>query len=383
MNCKKIAFVVNVDWFFISHRLPIALAAIKSGYEVHLICKDTGKLDTLIDYGINVHDINFSRSGGALINEIKSLFILRKLFKDITPDIVHAVTIQPVLYSGLVLHSLRVKPSFVAAISGLGYVFSANSFRAKLTKYFVSFFYKLAFLHKRKVAIFQNTNDENILSLVTNLSYHEKVLIKGSGADLDTYLYCKEPETGPIKIVMACRLLKEKGVYEFIEAAKVVLQKVDNVEFLLAGTPDLANPNSVSQTELNAWSDEGVVTLLGHCDDIPKCFRESHIITMPSYYGEGVPKVLIEAAACGRPIVTTDNPGCRDSVIPDITGKLVPIKNAKSLAEAFLELISEPAMRLSMGEKARLYAEEEFDVKYVVEKHLNLYSQQMQVISSI
>jgi glycosyltransferase involved in cell wall biosynthesis len=374
MNNKKLVFVVNVDWFFISHRLPIALKAISEGYEVHLICKDTGKSKELSELGLHVHNIPFSRSGGKLSNEIHSLLGLRRLFKNINPNIIHAVTIKPVIYSGLSLHFLKKKPNFVAAISGLGYVFSANSFRAKLTKLLVSILYKFAFYHKSKVVIFQNTTDEKILSSVTNLSENEKVLIKGSGADLGIYKYCKEPDSSSIKIAMACRLLKEKGVYEYVEAAKIVHSKLDNVEFLLAGTPDEENPNSISQAELDEWNNNGIIKSLGHCKNISKIFSDSHIITMPSFYGEGVPKVLIEAAACGRPIVTTDNPGCRDSIIPDVTGKLVPIKDSLSLAEALIKLIKNPTLRVTMGKKAREYAEREFDEKSVVQKHMNIYS---------
>lgn len=374
MKNRKLVFVVNVDWFFISHRLPIALKAISEGYEVHLICKDTGNSKELSDLGIHVHNIPFSRSGGKLLNELHSIIGLRQLFKSINPSIIHAVTIKPVIYSGLSLHFLKNKPNFVAAISGLGYVFSANSYRAKLTKSLVSILYKFAFFHKSKVVIFQNTADEKILSSVTNLSKNEKVLIKGSGADLGIYKYCKEPRSDTIKIVMACRLLKEKGVYEYVEAAKIVHSKLSNVEFLLAGTPDKDNPNSITQAELDEWNNTGIIKSLGHCNNISEVFSEAHIITMPSYYGEGVPKVLIEGAACGRPIVTTDNPGCRDSVIPDVTGKLVPIKDSLSLAEALITLIENPTLRVSMGEKARQYAEREFDVKSVVQKHMKIYS---------
>lgn len=374
MKNKKLVFVVNVDWFFISHRLPIALEAISDGYEVHLICNDTGKTKELVKLGIHVHNVTFSRSGGGLANEVQSLMHLRRTFINIKPDIIHAVTIKPVIYSGLNLHFLKKKPNFVAAISGLGYVFSASNFRAKITKSIVSILYKFAFFHKSKTVIFQNTTDEKILSSVTNLQESEKVLIKGSGADLGVYKYCREPDSNPIKVVMACRLLKEKGVYEYIEAAKIVHSKLDNVEFLLAGTPDEGNPNSITQEELDEWNDNGIIKSLGHCNNISKVFSESHIVTMPSYYGEGVPKVLIEAAACGRPIVTTDNPGCRDSVIPDVSGKLVPIKDHHALAEAILELIESPALRVSMGQKARHYAEREFDVKSVVQKHMKIYS---------
>ena len=371
---KKLVFVVNVDWFFISHRLPIALEAISNGYEVHLICKDTGLKSKLTDYGIICHDIRFSRSGNKVSHEIKTLLSIREVIQKISPDLIHAVTIKPVIYIGLILHTLKQKPCFIAAISGLGYVFSATNIRARVTKLLVSVLYKTAFIHRDKMIIFQNSTDDNILSRVVGLNRSDKSLIKGSGADLGVYDFSSEPEGKVIKIIMACRLLKEKGVFEYVEAAKIVHTKFNNIQFLLAGTPDLDNPNSVTQAELDMWDSEGVVKALGYRVDIPQLFSESHIVTMPSYYGEGVPKVLIEAAACGRPIVTTDNPGCRDSVISDVTGKLVPIKNHKALAKAFIELIEDEELRKSMGMKGREYAVQEFDVKFVVDKHLDIYS---------
>ncbi|MEC4727740.1 glycosyltransferase family 4 protein [Shewanella sp. D64] len=373
MKKERILFVVNVDWFFISHRLPIAIKAMSDGYEVHLACSNTGKLQKLAELGINIHELSFSRSGNGLLNELGTVTLLRKVIAKVQPNILHAVTIKPVIYSGIVLHSFMSKPKFVAAISGLGYVFSADNLRAKLTRLFVSVLYKFAFKHKNKIVIFQNKTDESILSRVTRLKPIDKELIRGSGADLNVYKYQTEPKAKSIKIAMACRLLKEKGVYEYVEAAKIVKSKFNNVEFILAGTPDLDNPNTVSQLELEQWQASGVISVIGHCDNIPQLFSESHVVTMPSYYGEGVPKVLIEAAACGRPIVTTCNPGCRDAIIPEKTGILVPVKDADSLADALIRLIESKSLRHEMGSKAREYAIKEFNIDNVVQKHLDIY----------
>ena len=177
MQNKKLLFVVNVDWFFISHRLPIAISAISEGYEVHLACTDTGKLKQLSLLGINIHPIPFSRSGNSFFDEIKTLISLRRLICDINPDILHAVTIKPVLYSGFLLHTIRRKFKFVAAISGLGYVFSSFNTKTKFIRFFVSLLYKIALNHKVKTIIFQNKSDEYILSEVSDLKSFEKVLI--------------------------------------------------------------------------------------------------------------------------------------------------------------------------------------------------------------
>lgn len=370
---KKIIFVINVDWFFVSHRLPIALKAIEEGYEVHLACSFTDKRAYLENLGINCHSVTFSRSGSSLSCELSSISSIRRLLKDIDVDIVHAVTIKPVLYTGLVLQSIAHGPAFVAAISGLGYVFTANTLRAKLTKLLVSLMYKFALRHKRKMVIFQNTTDQAILSDIVNLSGNDRTLIKGSGADLSVYRSQPEP-LGTKKIVsMACRLLKEKGVYQFVDAAKIIKAKLPNTEFWLIGNVDPENPNSVSQEDVDAWVAQGVINALGHRSDIPELFAQSHIVTMPSFYGEGVPKVLIEAAACGRPIVTTDNPGCRDAIINEKTGLLVPIKNSEALADALMTLLLDESRRVEMGSQARQYAVNEFDVDNVVAKHLDIY----------
>lgn len=374
---KKLLFVVNVDWFFISHRLPIALQAIADGYDVHLACSFTDKKSQLEELGITCYNIAFSRSGSSIKGELHAISSIRRVIKSLEVDVVHAITIKPVIYTGLALQSIKSSPAFVAAISGLGYVFTAETLRAKMTKLLVSLMYKFALRNKRKVVIFQNTSDQTILSEIVKLSKTDRTLIKGSGADLSVYRYQAEP-VGPKKIVtMACRLLKEKGVYEFVEAAKLIKEKHSNIDFWLIGSVDLENPNSVSQEDVDTWVEQGVITALGHREDIPGLFAQSHIVTMPSFYGEGVPKVLIEAAACGRPIVTTDNPGCRDSIINEETGLLVPIKNAEALSEALMVLLLDEDKRIRMGLQARQYAVNEFDVSNVVIRHLEIYESLM------
>lgn len=374
---KKLLFVVNVDWFFVSHRLPIALKALEYGYDVHLACAFSDKRILLEKYGITCHDVAFSRSGNSLKNELSTIAAIRHVLTEVAPDVVHAVTIKPVIYTGLVLQSMTRPPAFVAAISGLGYVFTASTFRAKFTKSLVSLMYKFALRSKRKVVIFQNTSDEKILSEIVNLPPICRSLIKGSGADLSVYRFQSEPVAKTKVVSMACRLLKDKGVYQFVEAAKIVKQSYPDSEFWLIGSVDTDNPNSVSQQEVDDWAREGLIIALGHRDDIPELFSQSNIVTMPSFYGEGVPKVLIEAAACGRPIVTTDNPGCRDVVIDNTTGLLVPIKDSNALANALIGLLSDDDRRMKMGQQARQFAVKEFDVNNVASSHLEIYDSLM------
>lgn len=369
----KLLFIVNVDWFFVSHRLPIAQEALKQGCNVTIACYCTEHKKKLIDMGFNVVELPFTRSGGGIVNELKVIKVIRDLVIQQQPSVIHAVTIKPVLYTGISLRLIKKDVPFVAAISGLGYVFTANTLRAKITKLVVSIFYKISLSQKYKKVIFQNASDEAILTEVAKLKESDKALIKGSGADLSVYNYLPERIDDAVKIVMACRLLKEKGVYQYIDAARIIKEQHPNAEFLLVGTPDLENPNTVKQVEIDSWVTQGLITYLGHRSDIPTVFSDSNIVCLPSFYGEGVPKVLIEAAACGRAIVTTDNPGCRDAVIEGVTGLTVPIRDASALADAILMLIDNSALRVSMGAKARVFAEKEFDVNNVVNKHLEIY----------
>lgn len=383
MMNKKVLFIINVDWFFISHRLPIALKALNDGFSVSIACHFTSHREELQKMGFNTIEVPFSRSGAGLISEIRTLLRLRRAISTEKPSIVHAVTIKPVLYAGVVLKTVSNKIPFVAAISGLGYVFTAESVRAKVTRVLVSLFYKVSLSQKNKMVIFQNSSDESILTDVAKLTYHQKTLIKGSGADLDTYVYQPEPTLAHVRVVMACRLLREKGVYEFVDAAQQVKLKYPQSEFWLVGSPDLENPNTVSQTEIDQWIKQDIITYLGHRTDIPDIFLSSNIVCLPSFYGEGVPKVLIEAAACGRAIITTDNPGCRDAVIAGVTGLCVPIKDSTALANAILKLIDEPELRVKMGSAARKLAENEFDVRSVVNKHMEIYTQLLKSNSDI
>lgn len=368
----KLLYVVNVDWFFISHRLPIALRALELGYEVHLAAADSGKRRYIESLGIHFHDVSFSRSSGSLFMEIKVLLQLKRLVNDLCPDIIHAVTIKAVLYTGLIKHISKGRSALIFAISGLGYVFTSASLRARLTRAFVTLFYRVSLSHNNKYVIFQNDVDEELLTRVAKLKKDERVKIRGSGVDLRVYRYTVQVDTDKIQVVMASRLLKEKGVYDFVEAARL-LKGQKNIEFVLAGSVDEDSPSAVAEEEIQQWVEEGLIVYLGARDDIPLVFERSHIVTLPSYYGEGVPKVLIEAAACGRPIVTTDNPGCRDSVIEGETGLIVPKKDASALARAILKLAEDAPLRELMGANARLFAEKEFDVRAVVQRHIELY----------
>lgn len=367
---KKLLFVVNVDWFFLSHRLPIALAAQKAGFEVHIATGITNKLGELEAHGLKVHPLGLVRGGVGFLNALKTIWDLVRIFKRVTPDVVHLVTIKPVLIGGLVARWMRV-PALVSAVSGLGYVFMANGWIARARRSLVKRVYKLALGHSNQVVIFQNPDDRNTLVDATALPANKVAMIRGSGVDLAQFSVVPEAEGQPV-VLFPARLLADKGVFEFVAAASALRTKGIDARFAIVGLIDAANPTSVSQAQLDLWAAEGVVENWGYCTDMPQVLTRASVVVLPSYR-EGLPKSLLEAAACGRAVVTTDVPGCRDAIEEGLTGILVPVRDVERLADAIEQLLANSERRKAMGFAGRKLAEQEFDVKAVVNKHLAIY----------
>jgi glycosyltransferase involved in cell wall biosynthesis len=370
LSSKKILFVVNVDWFFISHRLPIALKAIENGYEVHIATTITNKLDFLKDKGLIVHSLSFHRSSlvTVTLEFIKTLQVIYK----VSPDILHLVTIKPILLGGIAARIVRV-PSVVYAISGLGFVFINNGFLALKRQQLVSYIYRISLNHFNRKVIFQNIDDKAKLSRLARISSKDAVLIQGSGIDLSLYVEQKIPNGVPV-VLMAARLLVDKGVREFVLAAEMVSKSKQKARFILVGDVDPLNPASIKEWELEKWKREGVVELWGYQDNMERVISSSTIAVLPSYR-EGLPKFLIEAAACGRAIITTDVPGCRDAIEHELTGILVPVKNPDAIADSVLRLLDNMNLCREMGREGRKRAEIMFDLNSVVTKHINVYNE--------
>ena len=375
---RKLLFVVNVDWFFVSHRLPIALEAMRQGYEVHIATALTDKLTVLQNHGLVVHPLSIDRSSGGLWTTGKTIWQIFRICKLVKPDMVHLVTIKPVLLGGLAARLANV-PAVVSAIVGLGIVFVAKGVKATIRRWLVSGLYGLALSHRNLRVIFQNPEDLTCLAKFVHLPDRNVTMIRGSGVNLTQYRVMPLPTGAPV-VVLAARLLVEKGVREFVQSAKILRQRgllAQDARFVIVGKPDLANPASLRPDELAQWTEEGVVELWGHRTDMPQVMAAAHVVVLPSYYGEGLPKVLIEAAACGRVVVTTDHPGCRDAIDPGVTGVLVPVRDAVALANAIQELLSDPVRCATMGQAGRELAESVFDVRQVAAVHLQIYQELM------
>ena len=364
----RLLFIVNTDWFFITHRLPIAIAAQKQGYEVHIAVGESKRKETLIRNNIKVHVIKMDRKSINPLKFLVSFFEVYNLIYKVKPDLLHLITIKPVILGGLACRLLKPLP-VVASITGLGYIFSNKGLMNKIKRYFVQIFYKIIFLNKNLIAIFQNKDDQEVLMKITSLKRKDTVILKGSGVDLKKYKYTPVNTSIP-KILFASRLLISKGIMEFIHASEYVRE----AKFIIAGQMDIGNPESITDDQLKIALKGKNVDYIGFKENISEIISDSTIFVLPSYYGEGFPKVLAEAAACGRPVITTDNVGCRDAIIQGETGLLVPVKNIDRLVLAIKYLLERPHLIKLMGRNARNLAEKEYDIKLIVEAHLKIYA---------
>lgn len=366
----RILFVVNVDWFFVSHRLPIAEAAIAAGYEVHLACALTECRTELERRGIQVHELPITRADMSISQAVSTVLMLRELLRSLRPDLVHLVTIKPVLLGGIAARLAGVR-HIVAAISGLGYTFISTNLAARARRLLIGCLYRLA-LHSPKVlTIFQNPSDAQLISKWVGLQRSQVRIIRGSGVDLTRFVPRPLPH-GEMVFTFAARLLIDKGVREFVHAGSKLKEQGTRARFIVAGDVDPGNPASVSQDEIDEWRSGAGIEFVGHAQDVPGLFAKSHVIVLPSYR-EGMPKVLLEAAACGRAVITTNAPGCRDAVIPGKTGLLVPVAKVEPLADAMQLMIEDPERCAAMGMAGRRWAEEAFGIEGVVDAHLTIY----------
>lgn len=369
----RLLFVVNVDWFFLSHRLPIALAARDAGFDVHVATELTGEASAIQSHGFTLHPISINRSSVGPLSLVILLWTLWRLMRQVNPEIVHLVTIKPVLLGGLAARFVGIK-RVIAAISGLGFVFTARGVRAAVRRWLVAFLYRGALARSGVFVILQNDDDQTLLQTYAGISASQVVRIRGSGVDLSDWSPHPLPVGVPI-VLMASRLLVDKGVREFIEAARA-LRGVIEARFVLVGDVDSGNPTSVRRDYLLSYVDSGVIEWWGKRDDMQHVLAASHVVVLPSYR-EGLPKVLIEAAAVGRAVVTTDVPGCRDAIIDGCTGLLVAPRDAVALATAIRSLVNDPQQLHAFGVAGRELAEKAFDVRDVISTHLQLYREEI------
>jgi glycosyltransferase involved in cell wall biosynthesis len=366
----RVLFVDNDVNSFFSYRIEMARAARDAGFEVHIAAPEGKAAETLVNEGFRFHAVPMTRSGLHPWKELATIAALFRLYRKLRPDLVHHLRLKPVLYGGLAAYGARV-PAVAGLLTGLGYVFIAETRKAVVIRKLVTLSCKVAFRHANQRIIFQNPDDQLVFVQNKLLAAGQTVLIKGSGVDVNEYL--PTPERGGVPVVvLASRMLRDKGVDEFVEAARNLRAARVTARFVLVGETDPGNPTAITAEQLRQWADSGVVEWWGHQANMKDVLAQAHVVCLPSLR-EGVPKVLIEAAACGRAIVTTDAPGCREIVRNGENGLLVPVRDSRALAEALRLLIESAPLRAGMGLKGRDIAVQEFSIERVVRETLGVY----------
>lgn len=369
---KTLLLVANVDWYVISHRAGIIKKAVETGMRVIVACENSGRKSEIQNLGAEFIDLKFSRSGINPILESITLFRFLKLYITLRPDIVHHVSLKPVVYGSFVAKIAKVK-SVLNAVSGLGYVFTGKG--NNLTKTVMLSLMKYSFNRKNIAFIFQNKDDYNELNELGAINSENKIyFIKGSGIDLNVFNQKSPPEGDRVIVLFPSRMLWDKGVRELKEASEILKDNYHTkMTFILAGMADNGNKAAVPPAYLKNWEDGVYVKWIGHSKNMLLTYEKCHIVVLPSYR-EGLPKSLIEASAMGKPIVTTDAIGCRECVDEGINGFKVPVKSGKSIAKVLAKLIDDKNLRIAMGKASRLKAEREFNLDEVINKHMIIYN---------
>ena len=369
----KLLYVVNEAQFFLSHRLPLGLEAQAQGYEVVVVTAAGTGEEHLAQYGFRHISIPLSRSGFVLRQEVASYRALKRIYLDEKPDLVHHVTIKPVIYGSFAARAAGVG-AVVNAVPGMGFVFTRRGTKASVLRSMVNTLYRLAFSQPNMRVIFQNSEDLRGFIGHAIVRKEQTVLIRGSGVDLEEFQPVAEPD-GPIAFILVARMLRDKGVVEFAKAAAIVKRKHSDWRFQLAGGVDLGNPTSLTEADLKRLESEYGVEWLGHCDSVSGLLKSSHIVCLPTFYREGVPKTLLEAAAAGRPMIASDTAGCREVVTDGVTGLLVPPREVEPLADAMLRMGEDETLRNRCGQSAHDKAVAVFSVDDVVEHTFRVYDE--------
>ena len=368
----RLLYLVTEDWYFWSHRLPIARAARDAGYEVLVATRLDRHAELIAAEGFKLVSLKLRRSSRNPLREIGSILEIAHVYRREQPDVVHHVALKPVLYGSLAALLTRV-PVVINALAGLGFVFSSDALIAALLRLPVRLAFRILLRANRAVLILQNPDDKLMFEKQGLMPANRIKLIRGSGVDVERFPQTPEPAGRPI-VMVASRMLWDKGVGEFVEAAKLLINSGIRATFVLVGDGDPENPATIPDDRLRSWVQEGVVEWWGRRDDMAAVLSQASVVCLPSYR-EGLPKVLLEAASCGRALVATDVPGCREIVLHGQNGMLVPLKDARALARAIEALLGDPALRKAMGNRGRKLVVEQFSSAFVARQTMNVYAE--------
>ena len=369
----KLLFVVTEDWYFHSHRLALAVAAKERGCDVVVVTRVTNHKGRIESQGVRVIPAQWLiRSSLNPFLELNALIELCFIFFRERPDIIHNVAIKPTIYGNLAGLLARV-PRRVSALGGLGFIFTSQKFHVKILRKLIVTTFRCLLNRKNSFVIVQNEDDLSVMLDECGLDSSRLRLIRGAGVDLNVYNPSPIPQAEPV-VMLASRMIWDKGIREFVESARLLKAKGIKARFVLVGSPDGENPASVPENELLRWNTEGIVEWWGYREDMPQTLAEASIVCLPTYYGEGVPKVLIEAMACARPIITTDTAGCRDLVEDAENGILVAPRDVHSLAAAISALLIDGKKCEQMGKMGRQIAADKYSISKVIDGVFSIYN---------
>lgn len=368
MPKHKLLFVVSEDWYFVSHRLPLGKEAANMGYDVAVATRVKHHGEAIKCAGIRVIPFELSRRSG---NPFTEIFALYKLYKRETPDIIHHVALKPAIY-GTIAASIARSRSVVNAVSGLGWMFTSTRLVLRLLRPILTRIMGIVLNRKNSYTIIQNTSDRLLLAQA-NVDAQRLRLIAGAGVDTEVFYPSKKSPNLPC-VMLAARMLWDKGIKEFVEAAFILNEQKVKARFVLVGGTDQGNPSCIPEKVLLAWDNKAGIEYWGASQNMAETWQQADIACLPSYR-EGMPKSLLEAAACGLPIVTTDVPGCQEVIIDGQEGFLVEPQNAEALAKSLKHLIENAELRTAMGAKARKRAEEIFCQKLIIADTFDVYQE--------
>ncbi len=365
----RILYLVTEDWYFCSHRLPGARAARDAGFEVVVAARVQDHGDQITRECFRLIPLRWRRRSLHPWREFRALIDVTGVYRSERPDLVHHVALKPTVY-GSVAARFAGAPAAVNTVAGLGYVFTSREWKARVLGRLLRVAFRSLLKKPNVRVILQNPDDRELLTDFCRPRPEQMVLIRGSGVDV--HRFEPGPQPNDVVVTMVARMLWNKGVGDLVEAAKRLRQDGEAIRFVLVGSPDPENPASIPESQLRSWQQSGYVEWLGHRDDVEALWRGTSIAVLPSYR-EGVPKSLLEAAACGLPIVATDTAGCREIVRHGDNGLLVPPGNPKALAKAIQTLAHDRKLRVAMGARGRELVTEQFSEELVVRQTLDVY----------
>lgn len=376
---KILCFFCNADWYFQLHWLDRAKAAMDTGYEVHLITGKTSDhvIEQLIEVGIHCHTIHFERGSFNPFNILVTICQLQLKLSSISPCIVHSVTLLPSIEAGLLSYFNSYK--LVSSITGLGWVFSKKSLKAYVLKVFVVFLFKFFLKYRFDFLVFENNDDRNTFLSHSMCIGDRSLVILGAGVDTELF---REPSIkrsdSRISFLFASRLLISKGLPTLIASSRMLYDENYNFDLVICGIEDRFSPDAISPDLMNEWKSLPFVRWLGHENDMASSIKACDVVVLPTIYGEGVPRILIEAASCSKPMIATDSTGCRDIVLHHETGILIPALDTVALKDAMLHMLMSPSIIKKWGTNARKLVLSSFDNRIVIGKTLDVYSKLLQ-----